>query len=127
MAPTTTFWTLNRFEPVRKTVIRDNTAKTEPVAMLYEYAGYVKSESKPGVTYHTVVRIKVDLTGKAELAGYTCECEGFVYNRMCKHVKALFNATVKDAVSRAAANLKQAREADQAREEIERQTFSLEL
>jgi hypothetical protein len=127
MAPAVSFWKLNRFGTVRKVVKSGGTVRTEPVAMLYEYVGYVKSETKPGVVYHTVVRIKVDATGRAELAGYTCECEGFVYHRLCKHVKVLYNAVIRDALSRANMHLKQAREADRMREEAERQTYSLEL
>jgi hypothetical protein len=127
MAPAVSFWKLNRFGTVRKVIASGGTVRTEPVAMLYEYVGYVKSETKPGVVYHVVVRIKVDPAGKAELVGYTCECEGFVYHRLCKHVKALYNVAIKDALGRVAAHAEQAREADQMREQAERQTYSLEL
>jgi hypothetical protein len=127
MAPIITFWKLNRSGPVRKPVVREGGSKVEPVAMLYEYVGYVKSESTPGLAYHAVVRIQVDRTGKTSLVGYTCECKGFTFNKMCKHIKALYNAVERDARNRAPKDLKDIEETESLIEETERATFSLEL
>jgi hypothetical protein len=127
MAPAISIWRLNRSSPVRKVIVSNGTVRTEPVAMLYEYSGYVKSESTPGLAYHTVVRITVDGAGKTSLAGYTCECKGFAYSKMCKHITALYNAVERDARNRAAKDLEDVLEADRLREEIESTTYSLEL
>jgi hypothetical protein len=80
-------WKLNRISVRRK-------------GILYEYVGYAKSESKPNQLYHTVVRIGVSPTLKTSLISYTCECEGFLYGLLCKHVKALYNTGVRDIRSR---------------------------
>jgi hypothetical protein len=76
-------WKLNRISVRRKSII-------------YEYVGYARSESKPNTVYHTVVRIAVTPTLKTYLLSFTCECEGFVYGLLCKHVRALYNKGVKD-------------------------------
>ena len=68
--------------------------------ILYEYVGYAKSESKPGVTYHVVVRVAVTTTGRLFLSSFTCECEGFLYGLLCKHVKALYNKAARDIRAR---------------------------
>jgi hypothetical protein len=127
MAPIISFWKLNRAGPVRKDVISGSTVRVEPVAMLYEYVGYVKSESTPGLVYHTVVRITVDRMGKVSLAGYTCECKGFAFSKMCKHIKALYNAVERDARNRAQKDLKDIIEAEQLMDEARSATFSLEV
>jgi uncharacterized Zn finger protein len=127
MAPTITFWKLNRAGPVRKVVRTKDGVKTEPVAMFYEYAGYVKSESAPGLAYHTVVRITADSTGRVSLTGGTCECKGFAFNKMCKHIIALYNAVERDARNKAPKDLKDVIEADRLIEETESTTYSLEL
>jgi hypothetical protein len=127
MHTTPPFWRLNRATPARKVVIKNGAARAEPVAMLYEYTGYIKSESTPGLTYHTVVRITVDKTGRPTLTGYTCECKGFTYSKMCKHITALYTAVERDARNRVAKDLKDILEADRLREEIESTTYSLEL
>jgi hypothetical protein len=80
-------WRLNRIS-VRKR------------AIVYEYTGYARSESKPNTVYHTVVRIGVTPSLKTSLASFTCECEAFVYGLLCKHVKALYNTAVKDIRAR---------------------------
>jgi hypothetical protein len=80
-------WKLNRIS-VRKR------------AIIYEYVGYARSESKPNQVYHTVVRIAVTPSFKTYLVSFTCECEGFVYGLLCKHVKALYNTAVRDIRSR---------------------------
>jgi hypothetical protein len=80
-------WKLNRISVRRKGII-------------YEYVGYAKSESKPNVVYHTVVRIAVTPSLKTSLVSYTCECKAFVYGLMCKHVKALYNKAIRDIKSR---------------------------
>jgi hypothetical protein len=127
MAPQITLWKPNRIGPVRKVIATKDGVRTEPVAMMYEYVGYVKSESTPGLVYHTVVRITVDRAGRASLAGYTCECKGFAFSKMCKHIKALYNAVERDARNRAAKDLKDLAEAEQLMEEARRATFDLEL
>jgi len=71
-------WRLNRISVRRKGIV-------------YEYVGYARSESKPQQVYHVVVRIAVTPSLKTSLISYTCECEGFLYGLLCKHVKALFN------------------------------------
>jgi hypothetical protein len=76
-------WRLNRISIRRKSLV-------------YEYVGYARSESKPQQVYHTVVRIAVTPSLKTSLMSYTCECEGFVYGLLCKHVRALYNKGVKD-------------------------------
>jgi hypothetical protein len=80
-------WRLNRISVRRKGIV-------------YEYVGFAKSESKPNVVYHTVVRIGVTPSLRTSLISYTCECEGFVYGLLCKHVKALYNTGVRDIKSR---------------------------
>jgi hypothetical protein len=80
-------WRLNRIS-VRKR------------AIVYEYAGYAKSESKPNAVYHTVVRIAVTPSLKTSLISYTCECEAFVYGLLCKHVRALYNKATRDIRAR---------------------------
>jgi hypothetical protein len=80
-------WRLNRISIKRK-------------GILYEYVGYAKSESQPGVTYHVVVRIAVSPTGRLALSSFTCECRGFLYGMLCKHVRALYNKAVRDIRSR---------------------------
>jgi hypothetical protein len=80
-------WKLNRISIRRKSI-------------LYEYVGYVKSESRPQEVYHTVVRIAVTPSLKTSLVSFTCECKAFTYGLMCKHVKALYNAAVRDIRSR---------------------------
>jgi hypothetical protein len=127
MAPIISFWKLNRAGPVRKVITGGGAVKAEPVAMLYEYAGYVKSESTPGLVYHTVVRITVDRAGRASLAGYTCECKGFAFNKICKHIKALYNAVERDARNRAQKDLEDIVEAEQLMDEARSATFDLEL
>jgi hypothetical protein len=81
------FWRLNRIS-VRKR------------AIVYEYVGYVKSESKPQQVYHTVVRIGVTPSLKTSLVSYTCECQAFAYGLLCKHTKALYNVGVRDIRAR---------------------------
>ena len=80
-------WRLNRISLKRKGII-------------YEYVGYARSESKPNTVYHVVIRIAVTPSFKTYLASFTCECEGFLYGLMCKHVRALYNTAVKDIRSR---------------------------
>ena len=80
-------WRLNRISVRRK-------------GILYEYVGYARSESKPNTVYHTVVRIAVTPDFKLHLYSFTCECEGFLYGLLCKHVKALFNKAARDIRSR---------------------------
>jgi len=80
-------WRLNRISVKRK-------------AILYEYVGYAKSESKPGVTYHVVVRIAVTPDFKLHLYSFTCECNAFTYGLLCKHVRALYNKAARDIRSR---------------------------
>ena len=80
-------WKLNRISVRRKSIV-------------YEYVGYARSESKPNVVYHTVVRIAVTPSFKTYLASFTCECEAFVYGLLCKHTKALYNVGVRDIRSR---------------------------
>jgi len=127
MAPAISIWRLNRSAPIRRPVIKNGTTTLEVTAMLYEYSGYVKSESTPGLVYHTVVRIQVDRAGKTTLVSYTCECKGFTFNKMCKHIKALYNTVERDARNRAPKDLADVLEADRLREEAETATFSLEL
>jgi hypothetical protein len=127
MAPIISFWKLNRSGPVRKPIVGERGPKIETIAMLYEYVGYVKSESTPGLVYHTVVRIQVDRIGKTTLTGYTCECKGFTFNKMCKHIRALYNAVERDARNRAAHDLKDIEEAERLMDEARGATFSLEL
>lgn len=81
------FWKLNRISIKKR-------------AIVYEYVGYAKSESKPQQVYHAVVRIAVTPNFKLHLSSFTCECEAFVYGLLCKHVKALYNRGVKDIRSR---------------------------
>jgi len=69
-------------------------------AILYEYAGYARSESKPNQLYHVVVRVAVTPSFKTSLVSFTCECKGFLYGMLCKHVKALYNVSVKDIRAR---------------------------
>jgi hypothetical protein len=76
-------WKLNRISVRRKSII-------------YEYVGYARSESKPNTVYHVVTRIAVTPTLKTYLLSFTCECKGFLYGMLCKHVKALYNKGVKD-------------------------------
>jgi hypothetical protein len=80
-------WRLNRISVRRK-------------GILYEYVGFAKSESKPNVVYHVVVRIGVTPSLKTSLISYTCECEAFTFGLLCKHVKSLYNKGVKDIRSR---------------------------
>jgi len=80
-------WKLNRISVRRK-------------GILYEYVGYARSESKPNTIYHVVVRVAVTPTGRITLSSFTCECEGFLYGLLCKHVKALYNKAAKDIRSR---------------------------
>jgi len=80
-------WKLNRISVRRK-------------GILYEYVGYAKSESKPGVTYHVVVRVAVTPTGRLTLTSFTCECNAFTYGLLCKHVRALYNKAARDIRSR---------------------------
>jgi hypothetical protein len=80
-------WKLNRISVRRKGII-------------YEYVGYARSESKPNTVYHTVIRIAVTPSLKTSLISYTCECKAFVYGLLCKHVRALYNAGVRDVKSR---------------------------
>jgi hypothetical protein len=80
-------WKLNRVSVRRK-------------GILYEYVGYARSESKPNTVYHVVVRIAVTSTGRLFLSSFTCECEGFLYGLMCKHVRALFNKAARDIRNR---------------------------
>jgi hypothetical protein len=127
MAPQITLWKTNRTRTVRKVIRTKDGVRTEPVAMMYEYVGYVKSESTPGLAYHTVVRIQVDREGKATIVGYTCECKGFAYSKMCKHIRALYNAVERDARNRAAKDLEDMAEAEQLMDEAKRATFNLEL
>jgi len=127
MAPQTVFWKTNRAGPIRKVIMTKDGVRTEPVAMMYEYVGYVKSESTPGLVYHTVVRITVDRMGKASLAGYTCECKGFTFDKMCKHIKALYNAVERDARNRAQKDLKDIAETEQLMDKARSATFNLEL
>jgi hypothetical protein len=127
MAPSISIWKLNRAAPVRKNVVKSGAATTEVTAMLYEYSGYVKSESTPGLVYHTVVRVQVDRTGRATLIGYTCECKGFTFNKMCKHIRALYDAVERDARNRAAKDLKDLEETERLMDEARSATFSLEL
>jgi hypothetical protein len=80
-------WRLNRISVKRK-------------AIVYEYVGYARSESKPNTVYHTVVRIAVTPDFKLHLGSFTCECKAFIHGLMCKHVKALYNKAAKDIRSR---------------------------
>jgi hypothetical protein len=80
-------WKLNRISVRRKSIV-------------YEYVGYAKSESKPGVTYHVVVRIAVTPDFKLHLYSFTCECKAFSFGLMCKHVRALYNKATRDIRSR---------------------------
>jgi hypothetical protein len=87
MSPLLALWKLNRISVRRKSIV-------------YEYVGYARSESKPNQVYHTVVRIAVTPSLKTSLVSYTCECEGFVYGLLCKHVRALYNTAVRDIRNR---------------------------
>ena len=118
---------LDRAGPVRKVVVSGGTVRTEPVAMLYEYVGCVKSESAPGLAYHTVVRVTVDRVGRASLTGYTCECKASAFSKMCKHVKALYNAVERDAGNRAQKDLEDVAEAERPIDGARSATFSLEV
>jgi hypothetical protein len=69
-------------------------------AIVYEYVGYAKSESKPNTVYHVVARIGVTPSLKTSLISYTCECQAFVHGLLCKHVRALYNTAVKDIRAR---------------------------
>jgi hypothetical protein len=80
-------WRLNRISVRKK-------------AIVYEYVGFAKSESKPNTVYHVVVRIGVTPSLKTSLISYTCECEAFTFGLLCKHVKALYNTAVKDIRAR---------------------------
>jgi len=80
-------WKLNRISIKRK-------------AIVYEYVGYARSESKPNQLYHVVVRIAVTPSLKTSLISYTCECKAFSFGLLCKHTKALFNKAVRDIRSR---------------------------
>jgi hypothetical protein len=120
-------WNLNRSAVTRSVVVRNNTVSYEPTAILYEYVGLVKSESRPGKVHHTVVRVKVDTTGKTTLAGYSCDCEGFAFRKLCRHIKALYNVVERDARNRAQKDLKDIAEAEQLMNEARSATFSLEI
>ena len=85
-------WRLNRISVRRKSI-------------LYEYVGYSRSQSNPGTVYHTVVRIGITPSLRTSLISYTCECRGFTYGLLCKHVKALYNTAVKDIRARLRYNL----------------------
>jgi hypothetical protein len=80
-------WKLNRIS-VRKR------------AIVYEYVGYAKSESRPQEVYHTVVRIAATPDFKLHLYSFTCECKAFTYGLLCKHVRALYNKAAKDIRAR---------------------------
>jgi hypothetical protein len=120
-------WNLNRSAVTKNVVVKNNTVSYEPTAMLYEYVGLVKSASRPGKVHHTVVRVKVDTTGKIMLAGYSCDCEGFAFRKLCRHIKALYNVVDRDARNRAQKDLKDIIEAEQLMNEARSATFSLEL
>jgi len=77
-----------------------NRISVKKQAIVYEYVGYARSESKPNTVYHTVVRIAVTPTGRITLSSFTCECNAFTYGLLCKHVKALFNKAARDIRSR---------------------------
>ena len=77
-----------------------NRISVKKQAIVYEYVGYARSESKPNTIYHTVVRIAVTPTGRITLSSFTCECEGFLYGLLCKHVKALYNKAARDIRAR---------------------------
>jgi predicted nucleic acid-binding Zn finger protein len=70
-------------------------------AILYEYVGYVKSESKPNTVYHTIVRVYVN-NYKLKLYSFTCECPYFIFKGKCKHIKALYETVKKDIINRLA-------------------------
>ena len=80
-------WRLNRVSVKRK-------------GILYEYVGYARSESKPNTLYHTVIRVAVSPSLRTSLISYTCECEGFLYGLLCKHVRALYNKAIRDIRAR---------------------------
>jgi hypothetical protein len=80
-------WRLNRISVRKK-------------AIVYEYVGFAKSESKPNTVYHVVVRIGVTPSLKTSLVSFTCECKAFVHGLLCKHAKALYNVGVRDIRSR---------------------------
>jgi hypothetical protein len=80
-------WKLNRISIRRR-------------AIIYEYVGYAKSESQPQQVYHVVTRIAVTPDFKLQLASFTCECKGFLYGMLCKHVKSLYNAAARDIRAR---------------------------
>jgi hypothetical protein len=80
-------WKLNRISVKRR-------------AIVYEYVGYARSESKPNTVYHVVTRIAVTPSFKLHLYSFTCECPAFTYGMLCKHVKALYNAAARDIRSR---------------------------
>jgi hypothetical protein len=69
-------------------------------AIVYEYVGYAKSESKPQQVYHVVVRVAATPDFKLHLYSFTCECKAFTYGLLCKHVRALYNKAAKDIRSR---------------------------
>jgi hypothetical protein len=120
-------WNLNRSAVTKSVVVKNNTVGYEPTAILYEYVGLVKSASRPGKVHHTVVRVKVDTTGKTTLAGYSCDCEGFAFRKLCRHIKALYNVVERDALARAKRDLPDAIEINRMIEEAQKATFSLDL
>jgi len=75
-------------------------SKSKP-SILYEYIGYVRSESKPNTVYHTIVRVYVN-NYKLKLYSFTCECPYFTFKGKCKHVKALYETIKKDVINRLA-------------------------
>ncbi|MFZ8788689.1 MAG: SWIM zinc finger family protein [Acidilobaceae archaeon] len=84
-------WRLNRI----------SFSRSKPPSILYEYVGYVKSESKPNTIYHTIVRVYVN-NYKLKLCSFTCECPYFTFKGKCKHIKALYETVKKDIINRLA-------------------------
>jgi hypothetical protein len=87
MSTTLALWKLNRISVRRR-------------AIVYEYVGYARSESRPQEVYHTVIRVAVTPSFKLHLYSFTCECKAFTYGLLCKHVKALYNAAARDIRAR---------------------------
>jgi hypothetical protein len=97
--------------------------------LIYEYSGYVKSESKPNHYYHTLVAIHATPYPSYKLLRYSCECEAFTYRGwICKHIKTLYNKAINEIKRRFSEDYKHELELKQIIERMkEPKQFSLEL
>jgi hypothetical protein len=64
--------------------------------LFVEYSGLVTSETQKGRLYFVKVRLIVTPTLQHRIMSYTCECNAYVFGRLCKHVKALVNKALEE-------------------------------